>query len=159
MSKTNRFKFRSAKVAEAKIISDLALRSKGHWPYDAEFLANCKEELSYSAKQLQAADYCFKVAQLEEQKIAGFFALCDLNNQQVELEALFVEPEFIGQGLGQTLLKLAKDTAKKYQATSIRLQSDPYAENFYLANGAVKVAEKESESIPGRFLPLMEISL
>ena len=72
---------------------------------------------------------------------------------------MFIDPDFIAQGLGKKLLNEALVVAKKHKATSIKLQSEPFAEAFYLANGAVKVGETESGSISGRFLPLLEISI
>jgi hypothetical protein len=34
---TNKRTLRFAKLEEASVLSDLALRSKGHWGYDADF--------------------------------------------------------------------------------------------------------------------------
>lgn len=150
---------RYAKPQEALLLSALALRSKGHWGYEADFLASCKEELSYNESQLSSPAYCFKVLELSRQNIIGFFALNFLDSDSPELEALFIEPDFIGQGWGKQLLRAAIAEASEHQAKCIKLQGDPFAENFYLANGAVKVGETESQSIPGRFLPLLEICL
>lgn len=150
---------RLARPDEAAILSDLALRSKGHWGYSTDFLASCKEELLYTPSQLLSLICCFNVAQIKNHHIVGFFGLNFLGDEQVELEALFVEPEFIGQGWGKKLLNSAVEVAKVHQAKKIKIQSDPFAENFYLANGAVKIGELGSHSIPGRFLPLLEINL
>lgn len=150
---------RVAKPEEAAALSDLALRSKGYWGYDADFLASCKEELTYSAEQVTSPLYCFHVIELPNQNIAGFFALNFLDGEHPELEALFIDPNFIGQGWGKYLLNAAAVTAKKHKAKTIKLQSDPFAEYFYLANGAVKVGQTESHSVQGRFLPLLEICL
>ncbi|WP_293746636.1 GNAT family N-acetyltransferase [uncultured Paraglaciecola sp.] len=150
---------RFAKPEEAQLLSELAQCSKGHWPYDADFLASCKEELTYNESQLASPQYCFKVAELGNQTIAGFFALNFSESDSPELEALFVDPVLIGQGWGKQLLNAAVSVAKEHKAKSIKLQGDPFAEDFYLANGAVKVGETESNSIPGRFLPLLEICL
>ena len=150
---------RSAKVQEAQLLSDLALRSKGHWGYDADFLLNCKTELTYDPSQLLSPTYSFKLAELKQQCIAGFFALNFLQPEFPELEALFIDPEFIGRGWGKRLLDAAVSVAQQHQAQRIKIQSDPFAEDFYLANGAIKVGETESQSIQGRFLPLLEICL
>ena len=39
------------------------------------------------------------------------------------------------------------------------IQSDPNAEGFYLAAGAKNIGVRESASIPGNQLPLLEIVL
>jgi GNAT superfamily N-acetyltransferase len=150
---------RIAKPEEARLISDLALRSKGYWGYDAAFLASCKAELSYSPSQLLSPKYCFKVAELPHQAVCGFFALNYVGSKHPELEALFVDPNFIGQGWGKHLLNSAIEVATRHHAKSIKIESDPFAENFYLANGAVNVGKTQSHSIPGRFLPKLEILL
>ena len=66
---------RFAKPEEALLLSDLALRSKGYWGYDTDFLASCKQELTYQESQLTSPAYCFKVAELKGINITGFFAL------------------------------------------------------------------------------------
>jgi GNAT superfamily N-acetyltransferase len=156
---TNKRTLRFAKLEEASVLSDLALRSKGHWGYDADFLASCKQELTYNKSQLSSPTYCFKVAESDGHNITGFFALNFLGAEHLELEALFIDPDFIGQGWGKFLLNTAISYAKRHKAISIKLQGDPFAEDFYLANGAVKIGEIQSQSIPGRFLPLLEICL
>ncbi|WP_339719632.1 GNAT family N-acetyltransferase [uncultured Paraglaciecola sp.] len=150
---------RFAKPQEALLLSKLALRSKGHWGYDADFLLSCKEELTYNLSQLLLPTYCFKLTELNGQTITGFFALNVSDRDSAVLEALFIDPAFIGQGYGKRLLSEAIAVAKEYKAKKMTLQSDPFAENFYLANGAVKVGEMESQSIRGRFLPKLEICL
>ena len=150
---------RFAKPEEALLLSDLALRSKGYWGYDTDFLASCKQELTYQESQLKSPAYCFKVAELKGINITGFFALNFLSSDYPELEALFIDPDFIGQGWGKQLLNAAVAVAKEHKAKSIKIQGDPFALDFYLANGAVKVGETESNSILGRFLPLLEICL
>jgi len=54
---------RFAKPEEALLLNELALRSKVHWGYEPDFLASCKEELTYNVSQLSAPAYCFKVAE------------------------------------------------------------------------------------------------
>jgi GNAT superfamily N-acetyltransferase len=156
---TNKHSIRFAKLKEASVLSELALRSKGYWGYDTAFLASCRQELSYNEKQLSSPEYCFKVAELNSGVMTGFFALNWLGSDHPELEALFIDPAYIGQGWGKYLLNAAIVVAKTHHAKSIKLQADPFAEDFYRANGAVKVGQTESLSVPGRFLPLLEICL
>lgn len=150
---------RVAKPEEATLLSELALRSKGYWGYSAGFLASCIQELCYNESQLSSPTYCFKVAELNSHIVTGFFVLNLLGSDHPELEALFIEPDFIGQGWGKYLLASAITVAKAHHAKSIKLQADPFAEGFYLANGAINVGKIESLSISGRFLPLLEICL
>lgn len=88
---------RLAKSTEATILSALALRSKAYWDYDAEFIAACVDELTISAEQIQSSlTYVFE----EKGHVLGFYMLESVNNREIELEYLFVEPEAIRQGYG-----------------------------------------------------------
>jgi GNAT superfamily N-acetyltransferase len=149
---------RPARAGEARLLSELALRSKAHWGYSTEFLAAVRAELCYDEKQLQSDRMRFFVLEQEGRPV-GFYALARLSNTQVELDALFVEPGYIGQGLGRQLIEHAKSVAAKMGAVRLIIQGDPNAESFYLASGGVLTGTKESGSIPGRFLPTFAIDL
>jgi GNAT superfamily N-acetyltransferase len=149
---------RPARVDEAGLLSDLALRSKAYWGYSPEFIERCREELSYSEEQLLAEHMRFFVIE-SEQRVAGFYALKRLSTSEIELEAMFVEPAFIGQGFGRELIEHAKSVASAMGAKQVIVQSDPYAERFYVAAGGVITGTKESASIPGRYLPTLAIDV
>jgi GNAT superfamily N-acetyltransferase len=91
--------------------------------------------------------------------VIGFYALAAQSGQVMELEALFVEPRFIGKGFGRLLIEDAKSVAAALGATLLVIQGDPNAERFYLAAGGVLSGTRESGSIPGRFLPTFRVSL
>ena len=145
---------RPARVEEARLLSDLALRSKAHWGYSAEFIEQCREELSYSEQQLRAEHMRFFVIE-SLQRVAGFYALKRLSANEMELEAMFVEPASIGEGFGRLLIDHAKSVASAMGAKRLVIQSDPYAQHFYVAAGGVVIGTRESASIPGRFLPTL----
>jgi N-acetylglutamate synthase-like GNAT family acetyltransferase len=149
---------RPARVEEARLLSDLALRSKAHWGYSAEFIEQCREELSYSEQQLRAEHMRFFVIE-SLQRVAGFYALKRLSANEMELEAMFVEPASIGEGFGRLLIDHAKSVASAMGAKRLVIQSDPYAEHFYVAAGGVVIGTRESASIPGRFLPTLVIEV
>ena len=149
---------RPARVDEADLLSDLALRSKAHWGYSPEFIERCRAELSYSEQQLRAANMRFCVLE-SAGCVVGFYALKRLSRTEIELEAMFVEPAFIGKGCGRLLMEHAKSVASDLDAKKLIIQSDPYAERFYLAAGAVATGTRESASIPGRYLPTLSIDV
>jgi GNAT superfamily N-acetyltransferase len=149
---------RPARVDEAHLLSELALRSKAYWGYSPEFIEQCRAELSYSEEQLHAEHMRFFVIE-SAQRVAGFYALKRLNATEIELEAMFVEPASIGQGFGRLLIDHAKSVASAMGAKRLVIQSDPYAEHFYVAAGGVVIGTRESASIPGRFLPTLAIEM
>ena len=147
---------RSARPAEAAWLSALALRSKAHWGYAPGFIEACRRELSYTPSAI--AQGGFVVAERDKTPI-GFYALEGANAGTVELEALFVEPEWIGRGVGRALLDEAKRQARARGARRLIIQGDPHAARFYAAAGAAQIGTRPSGSIAGRELPLYVIEL
>lgn len=143
---------------EAELISALAIRSKAHWGYDKEFMDFCIDELSHSKEQISDKNSRYYLAE-KNGEILGFYKLENLHLDTILLEALFVDTSAIGGGVGRTLFEHAKETAKKCGGTFLEAQSDPYAEQFYLAMGAKVTGRKESGSIAGRYLPTIQVEL
>ena len=142
---------------EAKL-SALALRSKAYWGYSFDFMESCRDELTYTADQVESPASIFMIAELGGKSV-GFYALEELSSGKLDLKALFVDPDHIGTGIGHALMTHARDVAARTGATHIVVQSDPHARAFYEHIGAVHVGEEESDSIAGRYLPTLVISL
>ncbi|MFN1834484.1 GNAT family N-acetyltransferase [Balneola sp. MJW-20] len=149
---------RPARVQESQQLSELAYRSKSYWGYSSDFMEACREELRVSEPKIKSPSLDYYVGELDG-KITGFYALEYLSKSEFDLEALFVEPDHMGQGIGKQLITHAISVAKKAGARSMFIQGDPNAEKFYVSAGAVKVGNRESGSIPGRFLPEFRITL
>jgi GNAT superfamily N-acetyltransferase len=149
------FGIRRAQPSQAAAVSDLALRSKGHWGYDEAFLEACRAELTYTEADCASGDVY--VAETGGE-IAGFHVLRS-GGSEGELEALFVDPPWIGHGLGRQLLEHALDLARTRGVTQVRLEADPGAEGFYARHGATRIGEVPSGSVAGRVLPLMLFDL
>ncbi len=134
-------------------MSDLALRSKAHWGYSAEFLEACRQELTltegYISRQLVFVGE-------RGDRVVGFYAI-EAAPRHGELAYLYVEPETIGQRVGAELIAHAVRTAAAHGLESLLVQADPFAEPFYRRLGAERVGESESGSVPGRMLPLLRI--
>jgi GNAT superfamily N-acetyltransferase len=147
---------RRARPAEAGVLSALALRSKAHWGYDADFLAACRDDLTLTGEDVATSTVyvCDGV-----DAPSGFYRLLLQDDGVAELDALFVEPAAMGQGVGRRLWRHAAATAAKLGCREIVLQSDPQAEGFYLAMGAQRAGESASTVMPGRMLPLMRFLL
>lgn len=148
-------RIRPARPGEAALLSDLALRSKGHWRYDADFLEACRDELTLHDEEL--ARHRTTVAELGGE-VVGFGTL-DGGPPTGELGMLFVDPAAIGRGIGTALLAALLANARDLGFTVLTIDADPNAEAFYLAHGAVRVAAVPSASIPGRVLPRLELGV
>lgn len=146
---------RAARPGEAALLSELALRSKGHWGYDADFLAACREELTLTEDELGVRRT--RVAEVDGE-VLGLSTL-EGAPPVGELGMLFVEPAAIGRGIGRLLMAHLLEEARAAGFIRLRIDADPSAEPFYLAAGAVRVGEVASASVPGRVLPLLELEV
>ncbi len=151
-------RIRQAKPTEADTLSGLARKSKAYWGYPAHFIELCREELTYSGDQIGNNTCVFYVAE-HKQNIVGFYALTDVSKDEITLEALFIAPTNIKQGIGSQLFKHAKRKAIDLGGKSLVIQSDPNALGFYESVGCRVIGQTKSESVAGRYLPLLEIIL
>ena len=136
-------------------ITEIAMRSKAYWGYTDEFMEACKGELTVSSEDI--ANNPFGTVD-REGNIAGFYML-DGEAPSGELRMLFVDPDYIGMGVGRELFEAAKATAVEMGMTSLLINSDPNAEAFYTHMGALKIGESPSGSILGRVLPKLKVEL
>ena len=150
--------FRKAKPDEAAILSALAMRSKAYWGYSDEFLAACRQELTVTPARIRDGAFHFVVAERDGEMV-GFVGVERLSPLQFELEALFVEPDRIGTGIGRALMERAKEHVVTNGGGTLWIQSDPNAEKFYRAAGGQLVDKRQSASIPGRFLSVFAIAI
>jgi len=151
---------RPARADEAQLLSELALRSKAVWGYDEAFLQACRAELRVMPADISHADWLCIVATSKkplEQHLVGFYLLSSTSTPGAELDALFVEPGNLGQGVGRRLLEHALDVLRLHRIRSLTIQSDPGAVGFYERMGAQRVGERPSGSIAGRVLPVLQI--
>lgn len=153
---SKRASIRRARPDEAAALGELAVRSKGHWGYDANFLERCRDDLALTPEEVATSPVYVHV---REGTIQGYYRLAPVEGAVCELDALFVDPAAIGQGVGRALWEHAVRTARAEGFRQMVIQSDPYAEGFYKAMGAVRFGERESSVTPGRFLPLLRYTL
>jgi GNAT superfamily N-acetyltransferase len=155
---TNPIEIRRAKSCEADFLSALAVRSKAYWGYSEDQVKSFETELTIPSGKIDSDSFDYVVAH-DSSVVVGFYALERIGDAGFELEALFVDPAHIGTGIGKRLMHHAVASVRAQGGESLLIQGDPNAENFYLAAGGVRVGDRESESIPGRFLPLFEIKI
>lgn len=147
---------RPARPEEAAALTDLALRSKAHWGYSAAFMTAVGAELTQNPADIDR--HPTFVAE-HRAGLAGFYSLRPRSDGELELADLFVAPEWIGRGCGQALLAHARDQARALGHRTMVVQSDPYAEGFYVRAGGRVIGTEPSGSIPGRRLPLLRFEL
>lgn len=145
---------RQARRDELDALSALALRSKAVWGYSEQFMESCRDELTVTEDEV---DEVF-VLEAPSGPI-GFYSLQPVSTTRVELGYLFVEPGELRRGHGRRLMADAIARARAGGYETLVIQGDPHAVEFYLAVGARQVGARPSDSIPGRSLPLFELTL
>jgi GNAT superfamily N-acetyltransferase len=146
---------RPARADEAEILTDLSLRSKAFWGYDASFLARCRAVMMVKARGIESHPHY--VAELDG-RIAGFYGF-EPETEGVGLDYMFVESDLVGRGVGRALWQHAVDTARGLGHPALIVVSDPNAEGFYLRMGCQRVGTRTSELENGRQLPLLRFVL
>ena len=132
---------REAISDDAECLSSLAIRSKAHWGYSTDFMDACVDELSVSRAYIDNSDFHYVVAVVDEE-VVGFYALEGLSGDKIELGALFVDPNYIGTGIGRTLIEKAKSHAVDLGAKKLSIQGDPMPKNFIGQREAYRLAAK-----------------
>ena len=146
---------RKARPADCRPATELCLRSKAVWGYDAEFMAQCRAELSLTPDILEHDDV--RVAE-SAGRILGI-AQVSRDGDDAYLEKLFVDPDAMGRGAGRALFEWARSTARDHGASRLIVEADPEAAAFYRRMGAVDAGSAPSASIPGRLLPRLVLTL
>lgn len=82
-------------------------------------------------------------------------AFYSISVSEKKLDALFIHPEYIGKGLGRVLWLELLRKAKQLHMEELMIDSDPYAEAFYLKMGAKRIGEIQSTVFTERYLPLL----
>ena len=146
---------RRAHPSEADALSELAVRSKAHWGYDAAFMARCREALRVEPANIRR--YPYYVAE-RDGALIGFYGF-EPEGDHVGLAFFFVAPEAIGSGLGRALLDHAKECARAQGHDELIAVADPNAAAFYERMGGKPAGATPSEVDPARPLPVLRFPL
>lgn len=146
---------RTARSEDAAALTEIAFRSKAHWGYSPEFMEACRHELVITSKDCETG---LIIVAEENGKLIGFYRLAG-TPPKGKLDDLFIDPIYMGKGLGSALYRAALEHARRLGFTTLDIHSDPHAEPFYMHMGAKKIGDIPSGSISGRTLPLLEATL
>jgi GNAT superfamily N-acetyltransferase len=145
---------RPAAPGEGAGLTELSLRAKAHWGYDAAFLESARANLTIDAETIRSAH--IYVLERDGATI-GFYGLLG-DPPQGRLEWMFLEPEAIGRGYGRWMWNDAMQRANEGGFRELLIESDRFAEAFYRAMGATRIGATPSP-VDGEPLPLFRIEL
>ena len=149
---------RRARGNEAAGLTAIAHAAKRHWGYPEAWIAHWRDVLTITPPYVR--DHAvFVAAEAEGGRPRGFYAL-SMRGTTAVLDHLWIEPEWMGRGLGRELLNHAMRTARAEGAARLEIDSDPHAEAFYRRMGAIRIGEVRADvDDVRRVLPRMELAL
>jgi GNAT superfamily N-acetyltransferase len=131
-------------------VRELTHESKAHWGYDRDFVRRWAEALSFETDRERW------IAELDGE-IVAWAALVPPADGVVVLDDLWVDPAWMGRGLGSRLFRLAADRARELGAVRLEWGSEPNAVGFYEKVGGHKLRDHLTEW--GRMVPWMGLDL
>ena len=140
-----------ANPQQAELLTYISTSAKSHWGYAEDVIASWLAQLTVTPSSI--AEHPTFVA-VGSKDVLGFYQLI-LGAGITTLAHLWVLPAHMGKGVGRSLLTHALQQA----GTPLHIDSDPHAELFYLACGAVRVGQLPAPIAgqPDRKLPQMKL--
>jgi predicted N-acetyltransferase YhbS len=135
---------RAAIPADLNAINVITLAAKAHWGYSSDQLLAWRADLLTTEDSLNRRP---TLVALEHESVEGI-AQVDPCSTPWELVSCWVAPSHMRQGIGSALLNAMKSEVARAGARTLHIDSDPNAEPFYLAVGAVRIGQV-SAPIPG----------
>jgi N-acetylglutamate synthase-like GNAT family acetyltransferase len=138
-----------AEKKDAWILSEIAIRSEAYWGYDFEFMEKFKSVYKISEDFIKNnPTYIIR----DEESIVGFYGIL-INEGEISLEYLFIEPQYIGKGYGKMLWNHMISECKVLNIKELMLVTSQEAKEFYIKLGAKICGEVDSLVIKGRKVP------
>jgi GNAT superfamily N-acetyltransferase len=144
---------RRADANEGPRLKEIAIASKGFWGYELEQVREWAARGDFSPEGL--GRFAAFVAESRGRAI-GWSSLVQRGDVGW-LEDLWIEPEWIGKGVGSRLFRHTAAHARELGATRLEWEAEPNALGFYEKMGATHVRDIVSEW--GRTLSVMGVDL
>jgi GNAT superfamily N-acetyltransferase len=145
---------RRARDDEGKRLKEIAIDAKSYWGYERVGVIEWADKGDFTPERLR--ELIVFVAEAGGQAI-GWASL--IPKQDVWwLEDLWIDPEWIGRGVGTTLFRQAADHAASLGATRLEWEAEPNAIGFYDRMGGEYVRDSGVTEF-GRRLPVMGVDV
>jgi GNAT superfamily N-acetyltransferase len=119
-------------------VRELTFESKAHWGYDRDFVRRWAEGLTFESRQERwVADV--------DGEIVAWAGLIPPADGVAVLDDLWVDPSWIGRGLGKRLFELAADRARELGAVRLEWGAERHALGFYEKMGGRFLREHVTE--------------
>lgn len=133
-------------------LTEISFVSKKYWNYSDEWMEIWKDDLTITENFI-TNNYVYHLEN-DVNEIVGFYAFVKFDNY-IELDSLFVSPEYIGKGFGNLLMTDFLSKVREIDFNYKKLKAEPFAEIFYKKYGFETVELQLSSKIENRYLPIM----
>lgn len=147
-------RIRPAHPHEGERLREVAIASKSYWGYDLERVRQWGAAGDFSPEWLRATEVY--VAEADGQTIA--WAALIPKGDVLWLDDLWVEPAWIGRGIGARLFRHALERGRRFGAKRLEWEAEPNAVGFYERMGGRYLRDGEPSEW-GRVLAVMGIDL
>jgi GNAT superfamily N-acetyltransferase len=150
----NEVHVRRVRPEEGERLREIALTSKGYWGYDPQPIDEWVAGLDVSPEGLRKKEYY--VAEVDG-RVVGWSAI-KLRGEVCWLDDLWIEPPYIGKGIGTKMFEHAVARGRELGAARVELEAERHAVGFYEKMGARYVRDSEP-GVWGRISPIMALEL
>ena len=144
---------RRGSPAEGDRLKEIAVAAKGHWGYEPQRVRDWADRGDFDRETLERL--ALFVAEADGRAIG--WAFVEPRGEAAWLADLWVEPAWIGKGVGTALFRRAADHAREGGAQLLEWEAEPNALGFYEKMGARRLRDSTSEW--GRMLSVMGVGL
>jgi GNAT superfamily N-acetyltransferase len=145
---------REGRESDFERLRAIAVEAKAHWGYDRALVEEWAQGGDFEPKSLRRR--LVYVAE-EDGRPVGWAALIP-RGEVGWLEDLWVEPAWIGRGLGRALFEHVVTEARQRGARRLEWEAEPNAQGFYRHMGAAYRRDSE-ETEWGRVLEVLGVEL
>jgi GNAT superfamily N-acetyltransferase len=135
-------------------LHEITVAAKAHWRHDLTWVKDWVAAGDFAGVAVARREAWLVEA---EGAIAGWSAL-QLRGDVAWLEDLWVDPPYMGRGVGRALFRSAADRAAAAGARRLEWESDLDAVGFYERMGGRRVRDSSVTEL-GRILPIMALDL
>jgi len=148
-------KYYDAIPADSELLSATSKISKKFWGYSNELIQLWKTDLEISEEYI-LENIVVKV--YDGETFVGFFAIKLHENENPEIDHLWLKPENIRRNYGREIFKFITNFLSSKGFKKATLIAEPNAKGFYEKMGGIIKGKFESK-ISGRFLEIYEYQL
>jgi GNAT superfamily N-acetyltransferase len=140
---------RPASLEDRPALEDLRRRASLANPGDRPSLLAHPDALVLPAERISQGGVF--VAELD-QKLTGFAAILPREDEDAELDALFVDPLYWRRGVGRALIEQCVIEARRLGAQALRVIGNSHALEFYFACGFEIIGNTQTRFAPAAVL-------